>query len=66
MIELTGYHAKMVELCVDLVNHGFGEMRVDVKSLKDDTVRVAVMCGKSYVFIIEKEISLENLTKGVL
>jgi hypothetical protein len=53
---LTGYHEMAVKLSSDLVNHGWGEMVFRVSSLKDNTVKVEVLCGKSYVFFIKKSI----------
>ena len=56
MTTLTGYHQKAVELSQDLVAHGYGELTLRVTSLKDNKVKVEVLCGKSFVFFIKKDI----------
>mgnify|MGYP003394762567 CR=1 FL=1 len=62
MLEPTGYHLLSNQLERDLVNHGWGEMTFRVTSLKDQSVKIEVLCGKSYVFIINKEIKFgENI-----
>ncbi len=56
MQTLTGYHLKATELASDLVDHGYGEMTIRVSSLKDEKVKIEIVCGKSYVFFIKKSI----------
>ena len=56
MQHLTCPHEKINTLIDDLVNHGWGQLRVDVTSLKDATVRVDVFCGRQYVFFIKRDI----------
>ena len=42
------------EKITDLYNHGWGEMSIKVLSLKDNTVRIEVICGLSHHFFIKK------------
>jgi hypothetical protein len=56
MLQPTGYHALMLTLGNELVNHGWGKMTVTVESLKDRDVKVVIDCGKSHVFFIKKNI----------
>lgn len=51
---LTGYHEKAVELSNELVGHGYGEMTIKVTSMKDNKVKIEVLCGKSFVFFVKK------------
>lgn len=55
----TGYHEKLIELSRDLVNHGWGESKLIVSSLKDNTTKIEIFCGKSYVFFVKKEIEID-------
>lgn len=59
MQALTGYHDLACQLQSDLVNHGWGELTFRVSSLKDNTVKVEILCGKSYVYFIEKKIQFD-------
>ena len=62
MIEGTGYSELTASLQSDLINHGYGELTFRVSSLKDNTVKVEILCGKSYVFFIKKNIQFnENI-----
>lgn len=56
----TSYHAICEQLQGDLVNHGWGEMTFKVSSLKDNTVKVEIICGKSYIFFIKKQIEFDK------
>lgn len=56
----TGYHELACHLQSELVNHGWGELTFRVSSLKDNTVKVEVLCGKSYVFFIKKQIDFDS------
>ena len=56
MYQLTGYHQLLNEISSQLVNHGWGEMRFVVTSLKDNTVKVEVQSGKYHVFFIKKNL----------
>lgn len=55
MIEATGFQLKSLELQKELVNHGYGDLVFRVESLKDERVKVTILCGKHYVFFIEKK-----------
>jgi len=58
---LTGYHEKAIELATDLVNHGFGELKIKVETLKDGhKTKVVVECGKTFVFFVKKETFVRN------
>ncbi len=58
----TGYHHQLKELATQLVNHGFGEMTFRVTTPKGNTTsRIEICCGKSYMFIIERENKLNNI-----
>ncbi len=57
---LTSYHAKLIEIASELVNHGYGQCTIDVCSMKDESVRIIIMAGKHYVFFIKKEIVLDK------
>lgn len=59
-MQLTGYHELASQLQSDLVNHGWGELTFRVSSLKDNTVKVEILSGKSYVFFIEKKIQFNT------
>ena len=60
MENLTGYHELSCNLQRELVNHGYGEMRFFVTSLKDNTVKIEIQCGKSFVFFIKKELTFQS------
>ncbi len=60
MIAPTSYHEVINQLSNEIVNHGWGEMTFRVSSLKDNTVKVEVLCGKSYIFFIKKQIQFNN------
>lgn len=57
----TGYQAKLIERCDDLVKHGFGKIYITVTSAQDNSVKIFIESGESYVFIIKKEIPLDKL-----
>ena len=56
----TGYHAKLIELGNELVMHGWGAFTCNIVSLKDNTVKVEILCGKSYVFFIKKQLFIDE------
>ena len=56
----TDYHSLTEQLQDDLITHGYGELTFRVSSLKDNTVKVEVLCGKSYVFFIKKQIQFDD------
>ena len=55
----TGYHESLFLNAQDLIEHGYGELTLRVSSLKDNTVKVEVLCGKSYVYFIKKNIQFD-------
>lgn len=57
---LTGYHEKFEEMAADLIKHGWGELTFRATSLKDNTVKVEILCGKSFVFFIKKEVRFDK------
>lgn len=59
-LQPTGYHEIALVLQSELVNHGWGELTFRVSSLKDNTVKVEVLCGKSYIFFIKKQIQFDT------
>ena len=59
MLTPTGYHDCAMQLQSDLVNHGWGEMTFRVTSLNDNSVKVEILCGKSYIFFIKKNIDFD-------
>jgi len=63
-LTLTGYHEKAVELATDLVAHGYGELTIRVSSLKDEKVKVEVLCGKSFVFFVKKKIPFQGYLRS--
>lgn len=56
----TGYEEKLLLLAKEIVNHGWGSYILDVESLKDNTVKIQISCGKSYVFFIKKDILIDE------
>jgi len=60
-VEATNYQTILIELCEGLVNHGFGELKVEVRSLADGSVRLIILCGKSYFYIVKKEIKFDKM-----
>lgn len=62
MQNLTGYHELACQLSTELVNHGWGKMTIEVVSLKDNSVKVELSCGKSFVFFIKKQIDFDTNT----
>lgn len=61
MEALTGYHEKVFDLLNELVGHGWGEIYVKASSLKDDRVKVEIRCGKSYIFLVNKDIDFKDM-----
>lgn len=60
MENLTGYHDKLVNLSSTIVEHGWGSITVEVESMKDNTVKMVVKCGKHYVFFIKKNLYMDK------
>ena len=60
MENLTGYHDKLVQLSSRLVDHGWGSLTIEVESMKDNTVKMVVKCGKHYVFFIKKQFQING------
>ncbi len=58
----TGYHELASKLQSDLVNHGWGELVFRVTSLKDNSVKIELLCGKSYVFFVKKSMKFNSDT----
>jgi len=56
MTALTGYHLRFEELSRELIDHGWGELTFRVSSLKDNRVRIEILCGKFEHFFIQKKI----------
>lgn len=56
----TGYHLVSEEIQKQLIDHGWGEMTFKVESLKDDSVKITICSGKSWVFFIKKQIKFDN------
>ncbi len=59
-MDLTGYHLKLIEVASEIVSHGYGKYQVEVSSMKDESVRIIINAGKSYVFFVHKEIKFDN------
>lgn len=59
-MDLTGYHLKIIEVAKEIVEHGYGKCEIDVVSMKDESVRIIINAGKSYVFFIRKEIIFDK------
>jgi hypothetical protein len=61
-MSLTGYHEMLVEISSELVTHGWGSCIFKVTSLKDNTAKIEIECGKHYVFFIKKsEVLKDNI-----
>ena len=60
MENLTGYHDKLCDLSTRLVEHGWGSCTIEVESLKDNTVKMVIKCGKHYVYFIKKQITIDQ------
>ncbi len=60
MLVPTGYHELTTQLQSELVNHGWGELIFRVSSLKDNSVKIEILCGKSHVFFIKKNIKFND------
>ncbi len=55
----TDHHALVFRLMDDLVDHGWGEMTFRVSKVKNEPkVKVEILCGRSYVMFIRKDIVL--------
>ena len=57
------YPLEFQEVCVshnkmlyDLYMHGHGEISVKVNSLKDTRVRFEIKCGRTWVYLTDKEL----------
>ena len=59
-MNLTGYHEMLVEISYELVNHGWGSCVLKVTSLKDNTAKIEIECGKHYVFFIKKNMQFKE------
>ena len=53
---MTSYHMKLMELSDELISHGWGELKFTATSMKDNSVKIEINCGKSYVYFVKKEI----------
>ena len=51
--QLCHSHNKML---FDLYAHGYGEITCKVTSLKDTRVRVEIKCGRTWVYLVDKEL----------
>jgi len=60
MVASTIYQPLVLSVMQDIVNHGWGELVFKVESLKDNKVKVVVLAGKSYVYIIKKTIDFSG------
>jgi hypothetical protein len=56
----TGDLQKYIELRNELINHGWGEFHMFVSSLKDDTIKVEIKCGRTYIFFLKKNIFIDE------
>lgn len=56
----TGYHEKLLQLGNELVSHGWGTFTCEIVSLKDNTVKIEIKCGKQYVYFIKKDILIDE------
>ncbi|MFZ2602701.1 MAG: hypothetical protein WAX79_01715 [Candidatus Omnitrophota bacterium] len=59
-MDLTGYHLKLIEVATEIINHGYGRCDISVVSMKDESIRIIINAGKSYVFFIHKEINFDK------
>ncbi len=60
MITQTDYHSTMLSLTDEIVSHGWGELKITVETLKgNETIKLVIVCGKSFVFFIDKNIDLK-------
>jgi hypothetical protein len=60
-MDSTCYLPLASQLQADLVKHGWGELVFKVSSMKDNTVKVELLCGKSHVFFIKKNLDLGGI-----
>lgn len=60
MEPLTGYHEKLASLSSRLVEHGWGSLTIEVESMKDNTVKMVIRCGKHYVFFVKKNFKIDQ------
>lgn len=58
----TDYHKKVLDITADIINHGYGKVEIDIVSMKDNTVKVTIIAGRSWVFFIKKDISIDKLS----
>lgn len=56
----TGDIEKFIELRNELINHGWGEFHFIVSSLKDETIKIEMRCGRTYVFFLKKNIFIDE------
>ena len=61
LMQLTGYHDLACQLSTELVNHGWGELTLRVTSLKDNTVKIEILCGKSHVCFVKKDMEFKDI-----
>ena len=56
----VAHEVKVLEVVNSIIEHGFGEMTIQVSEAKNMKTRIVILAGKSYVFFIEKEIELKD------
>jgi hypothetical protein len=53
--QLQGVIAKMQQILLDGLRHGFFEFSVSGEAIKQDKLRVVIKAGNSYVFVVSPE-----------
>jgi hypothetical protein len=49
------YQCKLLDILEDVVNHGFGNINIEIKEVKTEfKIKILFEAGKSWVYFIEK------------
>ena len=57
---ISDFDKKLLDVFKEIVEHGFGEIRVDVHETRNMKTKILIIAGKSYVYFVEKTIGFDD------
>jgi hypothetical protein len=57
---MTDYHQKVGDLLIDLIEHGYGEIKIIAETNREGIIKLVLVFGKSYVYFIKKDLKLDR------
>ena len=53
--QLKDHESKIIEILDDIIDHGFGEITINVGETKRCETKILIIAGRSWVFFLKKD-----------